>query len=111
MEDQRILMRVASSVVLRRDLSLNRRLFGWLLGSGPEDGQPVYFRKHALSLLKDTLQEDMFASVPESRPFKIFISLLDKWEIGGPLVDELLFDAFKAIKRGILQHDESSDVS
>lgn len=34
----------------------------------------------------------------ESRPFKIFISLLDKWEIGAPLTQVLIYDAFKAIK-------------
>lgn len=34
----------------------------------------------------------------ESRPFKIFISLLDKWEIGAPLTQVLVYDAFKAIK-------------
>lgn len=34
----------------------------------------------------------------ESRPFKIFISLLDKWEIGGPLTDALVLDAFKALQ-------------
>jgi hypothetical protein len=33
----------------------------------------------------------------ESRPFKIFISLLDKWEIGGPLTEILVYDSFKAI--------------
>lgn len=35
---------------------------------------------------------------PSSRPFKIFISLLDKWEIGGPLTDEIVLDVFRAIK-------------
>ena len=33
----------------------------------------------------------------ESRPFKIFISLLDKWEIGEPLTEALVYDAFKAV--------------
>ena len=33
----------------------------------------------------------------ESRPFKIFISLLDKWEIGGPLTEMLVYDSFKAL--------------
>jgi hypothetical protein len=34
----------------------------------------------------------------ESRPFKIFISLLDKWEIGAPLTEVLVYDALKAAK-------------
>lgn len=36
-----------------------------------------------------------------SRPFKIFISLLDKWEIGSPLTEALVYDAFKAIKKAL----------
>jgi len=111
-EAQHILMRAASGVVLRRDLSLNRRLFSWLLGPGPEDTQESYFRTHALELLKETLHQDMLATPrPDSRPFKIFISLLDKWEIGGPLVESLLYDAMKGIKRGVLLEEDSGEVS
>lgn len=46
----------------------------------------------------------MFSPSPEyshSRPFKIFISLLDKWEIGAPLSEALVFDAFQALKNGV----------
>ncbi|KAF8588312.1 hypothetical protein K439DRAFT_1629769 [Ramaria rubella] len=108
-DDQRILMKVASNVVLRRDLSLNRRFFGWLLGPGPEEGQVFFFRANALDLLRNTLRDDMFSlSHSDSRPFKIFISLLDKWELGGPLVDVLLYDALKAVKRGVLQNEVAS---
>jgi hypothetical protein len=47
----------------------------------------------------------------ESRPFKIFISLLDKWEIGAALTDVLVYDALKAIKRFVeLNPDTSEDV-
>jgi hypothetical protein len=47
----------------------------------------------------------------ESRPFKIFISLLDKWEIGAALTDVLVYDAFKAIKQYVeLNPDTSEDV-
>ena len=56
-EDRTILMRAACSVVLRRDLALNRRLYTWLLG--PEEGsenQSQYFRTNALDLLKSTLE-------------------------------------------------------
>jgi hypothetical protein len=35
---------------------------------------------------------------PESRPFKVFISLLDKWEIGGALTEAIILDVFKALK-------------
>lgn len=56
-EDRVILMRAATSVVLRRDLSLNRRIYSWLLG--PEEqsqSQITYLKAHGLQLLSSTLQ-------------------------------------------------------
>lgn len=48
----------------------------------------------------------------ESRPFKIFISLLDKWEIGSALTDALVYDAFKAVKQLVESNSEyAEDVS
>lgn len=47
----------------------------------------------------------------ESRPFKIFLSLLDKWEIGAPLTQVLVYDSFKAIKHlGDNASESSEDV-
>ncbi|KAG6879371.1 hypothetical protein C0992_003191 [Termitomyces sp. T32_za158] len=101
-EDRVILMRAASGVVLRRDLSLNRRLYTWLLGSGEKSEHQIeYFKTHGLDLVYSTLKNEMFSpsgEYAESRPFKIFISLLDKWEIGSALSHVLVYDAFKAIK-------------
>ena len=55
--DRAILMRAATGVVLRRDLSLNRRLFTWLLGKEENsEVQVAYFRKHGLELLVETLK-------------------------------------------------------
>ena len=55
--DRAILMRAATGVVLRRDLSLNRRLYTWLLGSDEKsEVQIMYFRENALGLLKSTLK-------------------------------------------------------
>lgn len=51
------------------------------------------------------------AEYAESRPFKIFISLLDKWEVGAPLSDVLVYDAFKAVKQLVETHPDSDDVS
>jgi hypothetical protein len=56
-EDRGILMRAATGVVLRRDLSLNRRLYTWLLGPAEKsDAQLVYFRSNTLELLRVTLK-------------------------------------------------------
>jgi len=45
----------------------------------------------------------------ESRPFKIFVSLLDKWEIGAPLTQVLVYDALKAIKSLVNSSPDGSD--
>lgn len=56
-EDRAILMRAATGVVLRRDLSLNRRLYTWLLGTDERsESQIVFLREHALELLSGTLK-------------------------------------------------------
>ncbi|EJF67133.1 hypothetical protein DICSQDRAFT_151482 [Dichomitus squalens LYAD-421 SS1] len=112
-DDRAILMRAATSVVLRRDLALNRRLFAWLLG--PVEGsqaQIEYYKQHSLELLRSTLREEMFNPSPEysqSRPFKIFISLLDKWEVGLPLTEVLVYDAFKALRKALESGPDAGD--
>ncbi|KAL0565856.1 hypothetical protein V5O48_016166, partial [Marasmius crinis-equi] len=112
-EDRGVIMRAAMGVVLRRDLSLNRRLYSWLLGPEEKsDRQIEYLKAHALDLLKNTLKEDMLTpsdEYSESRPFKIFISLLDKWEIGSALTEALIFDSFKSIKRHIEAAPEGNE--
>ncbi|KNZ76347.1 Protein dopey [Termitomyces sp. J132] len=115
-EDRVILMRAATGVVLRRDLSLNRRLYTWLLGSDEKSEHQIeYLKTHVLDLVYSTLKSEMFApsgEYSESRPFKIFISLLDKWEIGAAISQVLVYDAFKAIKN-LIDHpsDGGEDVT
>ncbi|EJC98757.1 uncharacterized protein FOMMEDRAFT_170958 [Fomitiporia mediterranea MF3/22] len=103
--DRSLLMRAATGVVLRRDLSLNRRLFAWLLGPDENaEKQAEYFQAYARSLLVDTLRDEMFHPSSEysiTRPFKIYISLLDKWEIGSPLTEVLIYDVLKSIKSSV----------
>lgn len=56
-DDRAILMRAATGVVLRRDLSLNRRLYTWLLGTEEKsEAQMAYLKEHALDLLTATLK-------------------------------------------------------
>lgn len=56
-EDRVILMSAAISVVLRRDLSLNRRLYSWLLGSAESSQQQIeYYKANSLELLRSTLR-------------------------------------------------------
>ncbi|KAF8131645.1 Dopey, N-terminal-domain-containing protein [Boletus edulis] len=112
-EDAAILMKAAIGVVLRRDLSLNRRLYTWLLGPDEKnEAQSAYLRQHALQLLSSTLKDEMFTpsgEYSESRPFKIFISLLDKWEIGSPLTESLIYDTLKAIRQHMTAELETKE--
>lgn len=63
-DDRAILMRAATGVVLRRDLSLNRRLYTWLLGSDEKsDHQIEYLKENALSLLHSTLQVSVIRTI------------------------------------------------
>lgn len=56
-EDRNILMRAATSVVLRRDLALNRRLYTWLLGSDENGQQQIqHLKTYGLELLTTTLR-------------------------------------------------------
>jgi Dopey, N-terminal len=56
-DDRAILMRAATGVVLRRDLSLNRRLYTWLLGPDEKsDNQLAYLKENALEFLSSTLK-------------------------------------------------------
>ena len=57
LEDRSLLMRAAAGVVLRRDSSLNRRLYTWLLGSDEaSEVQITYLKTHSLELLTSTLR-------------------------------------------------------
>ena len=56
-EDKAIIMKAAVGVVLRRDISLNRRLYSWLLGPEERPDNPIaYYKEHALGLLYSTLK-------------------------------------------------------
>ncbi|KAI0334441.1 hypothetical protein GY45DRAFT_1318466 [Cubamyces sp. BRFM 1775] len=112
-DDRAILMRAATSVVLRRDLALNRRLYAWLLGpSETTQAQVEYYKVHSLELLRSTLKDEMLNPSPDysqSRPFKIFISLLDKYEIGLPLTEVLVYDAFKCLQQLLQSGQDAGD--
>ena len=50
-------------------------------------------------------------SADRQRPFKIFISLLDKWEIGAALTEVLVLDAFAALRTALRPNDNHDEVS
>ena len=71
-EDRIIIMRAATGVVMRRDLSLNRRLYTWLLGPDENAEQQIaYLRSHSLELLKTTLRVSALLDVSSGCSFRI----------------------------------------
>ncbi|XP_073329578.1 protein DOP1B [Pagrus major] len=110
----------ASLTLLRRDMSLNRRLYAWLLGtdikggmvaphptlsSSTEDHTSYYFTTYSRDCLVQALinilkQKDV-ESDPENvigylRPFRIIMSLLDKPEIGPVVLSSVLLEVVRA---------------
>ncbi|KAK9453351.1 Dopey, N-terminal-domain-containing protein [Dipodascopsis uninucleata] len=102
----------ASSVVLRRDMSLNRRLWTWLLGPEPTADQTQstsslsrveYFRKYGLSPLVSGLKEYINSTsqdpIARAKPYRISLSLMDRWEVGSLIVPEVLVPIIRSVRR------------
>ena len=129
-EDMKLLVTAAVSVVLRRDVSLNRRLWSWFMGpenqaginghsvsTSPEEsskqiGSPLdvstthsgsnYFQSYGLELLVASL-EGMIARrsmnpSDRSQPLRIALSLMDRWEIGGPVVSAVFLSLVRSVQ-------------
>uniref|UniRef100_A0A8D0CJW7 DOP1 leucine zipper like protein B n=1 Tax=Scleropages formosus TaxID=113540 RepID=A0A8D0CJW7_SCLFO len=111
----------ASLTLLRRDMSLNRRLYAWLQGTDSkgsmlapdpnmsstlEEHMAFYFDHYSRELLLqavvDILRLKTMQSEPETltaylRPFRIILSLLDKPEIGPKLTGDLMLEVIRAL--------------
>uniref|UniRef100_A0A2K6FAM5 DOP1 leucine zipper like protein B n=1 Tax=Propithecus coquereli TaxID=379532 RepID=A0A2K6FAM5_PROCO len=115
------ILSAATQTLLRRDMSLNRRLYAWLLGSdikgntivpeseisnSYEDQSSYFFEKYSKDLLVESLAEILHqkfvdADVEERhhaylKPFRILVSLLDKPEIGPQVVGNLFLEVIRA---------------
>ncbi|XP_042349947.1 protein dopey-2 [Plectropomus leopardus] len=122
-KDMVTVVSAASLTLLRRDMSLNRRLYAWLLGTDKkgfmvaphptlsttmEEHTSFYFNTYSKDFLVQALinilkQKDM-ESDPENvtghlRPFRIIISLLDKPEIGPVVLSSVLLEVVRAFHR------------
>lgn len=122
--DMEQIQTAAVGVVLRRDMSLNRRLYAWLLGTEVNNAYMVseksrcnsvasnesgtvnfYFDTYSRDLLIHALRTCLKSSYDASRttidirPYRILISLLDKPEIGSEILDDILIEVFRALYR------------
>ncbi|XP_045609730.2 protein DOP1A isoform X1 [Procambarus clarkii] len=124
------LVRIVTSailVLLRRDMSLNRRLYAWLLGSeinlsllssehpvvkrlnsamsdtNTEDGAEInaYFETFSRPLLVEgiiaCLRASQGTNPPDLRPYRLIVSLLDKPEIGPYILDNIFLDLLRCL--------------
>lgn len=111
------------NVLLRRDMSLNRRVWSWLLGPEPKDadkptplaegsGSRTIPQSHGSQqfrhfsqfgqasverCLLSMLEHQDIHPTEKARPFRICLSLMDRWEIGGVLVPRLFLPAIKSV--------------
>uniref|UniRef100_A0A5K1VI03 DOP1 leucine zipper like protein B n=1 Tax=Callithrix jacchus TaxID=9483 RepID=A0A5K1VI03_CALJA len=115
------ILSAATQTLLRRDMSLNRRLYAWLLGSdikgntivpeseisnSYEDQSSYFFEKYSKDLLVEGLAEILHQKFLDAdmeerhhtylKPFRILISLLDKPEIGPQVVGNLFLEVIRA---------------
>lgn len=102
------------NTILRRDMSLNRRLYSWLLGSEVSNQQKrltpamttevsdkSYFDQYSKDVLieaiKCTLQISLQYSPVDLKPYRIMVSLLDKVEIGPVILDHVMCDVIRTM--------------
>ncbi|RBR02672.1 hypothetical protein FVER53263_08090 [Fusarium verticillioides] len=124
-DDLELLLKAAVGVVTRRDMSLNRRLWAWLLGpepaaeheangdnpsSPPADqhaflaSKTDYFEEFGLQpLTKAILQmiesNSHNTASERAKPYRICLSLMDRWEIGGLVVPEVFLPIIESVRR------------
>ncbi|KAM0621821.1 hypothetical protein ACHAQG_006218 [Verticillium nonalfalfae] len=133
--DLELLLRAASGVVIRRDMSLNRRLWAWFLGPDPPaadnestvesplsvehpqsylTSKTSYFEDHGLHSLTQALLAMIQASSDASpteraRPYRICLSLMDRWEIGGLVVPEVFLPIVDSVRQYKSQSSNKND--
>ncbi|KAI0539668.1 putative regulator of reproduction dopa [Xylaria digitata] len=124
-DDLELLLHAAAGVVTRRDMSLNRRLWAWFLGpEQPQQDQEnglesptspsenhqgylasktSYFEEHGLqplinalmSMIKNSSDSD---AAEKAKPYRICLSLMDRWEIGGLVVPEIFLPVITNVR-------------
>ncbi|KAJ3040698.1 hypothetical protein HDV00_010591 [Rhizophlyctis rosea] len=101
-DDSIAIIRSAVSVVSRRDMSLNRRLYSWLLGKGEENEKEksmIQANQDALVAALRTMFMTPSTEVTElTKPYRVLISLMDRPEIGQAVLDHIFFDMLSSLR-------------
>ena len=138
--DMAKVVKASVNILMRRDMSLNRRFYAWLLGAGinvtlhPPIGESKskgdkstdhnevelsYFEKYSKDLLVQALKyklseksdiSEKNKKITVLRPFRILISLLDKPEIGPVILENVLLSIFRCLHREF-EHSKSANLS
>ncbi|KAJ2697412.1 hypothetical protein FB645_005930 [Coemansia sp. IMI 203386] len=90
--DLTLLLKHAAEVVLKKDMSLNRRLYTWLLGPSETDAeQTSYFAQYAQKPLTEALLGSFAAmgSDHQHTVVRVLIGLMDKPLISQPVLDSM----------------------
>lgn len=136
--DLELLLKAAVGVVTRREMSLNRRLWAWLLGPEPTHAEsdsaqeplPSPSDHHGSYLASKTSHFEDFGLQPltrsllqmikgtsqstateRARPFRICLSLMDRWEIGGLVVPEVFLPIIESVRHFKGQASTKSEFS
>ncbi|KAJ8966562.1 hypothetical protein NQ314_003457 [Rhamnusium bicolor] len=122
------LVTAALSTILRRDMSLNRRLYSWLLEQEANNlplvqiegelDQTLIPHHHSVAydLLNDALKlilKKCSTELPiDIKPYRLLTSLFDKPQIGPVILDSILYDVFRTLYLSCLhqQKHKSSSV-
>ncbi|XP_045463500.1 protein dopey-1 homolog isoform X2 [Harmonia axyridis] len=120
------LVTAALSTILRRDMSLNRRLYSWLLGTESHsvpasasdreiDLTDTTNTSVAYNLLNDAIRVILTnsSSKPQIdiKPYRLLTSLFDKPQIGPVILDSILYDVFRALYLSCLNLQKSKNGS
>lgn len=126
--DLETLILAAVGVVTRREMGLNRRLWAWFLGpepvnelksidgeqaaheplptsaaDGKELSQSQYFSlvglKPLVNGLLHMIQKDSRFPSERTKPFRICLSLMDRWEIGGYIVPAVFLPIIRSVQK------------
>mgnify|MGYP001245568543 FL=1 len=117
-EDLVDVMAAATAVLLRRDMSLNRRLYNWLCGtyessskghkrsdsevSLAESDSSIYFGHYSKALLIEAIKSLLQRSLdnleqPDLKSYRLIMTLLDKPEVGGVILDHIMIDVLRSL--------------
>lgn len=103
--------------ILKKDMSINRRVWTWLLGPENLEISPVdYFKANGFNHLYDGLLKlingefnNQLSSHQKIASFKICLSILDKWEIGSLIIPKVLVPVLKSIETSAINQSSQID--